>query len=175
MSASNPVDKAIIELDKYGLKYEKINYKGNPIGLSILDYFCDNPSKDIAYSLLVKNNETRKKILENLLTASGLLDFKSGISSYSYFWIDKFKTTHKKPEPITIIGAQGYEENEFLIFIHYGCAIIEKKFIDDYGLSGMEIIANATHAQDKETRKKRALLVFNYLKEYRFFKVNIFL
>lgn len=168
MGGMDTLTKARYELKGFGIDYQPLKHKSKFIGVSILDYFCDNPKNDIAYSLLMENHKQRQHILESLIIVSALCPYDVSYSSFSYFWIDEFKSTYSKAEPITIIGAQGNKKNDFKIFIHYGCAVIDNNFINNYGLSGMEIISNATHTQDKDMRKKRARLVFDYLKDIDF-------
>lgn len=165
MGNMSAVAKANYILAKYEIKADIMRHKGINIGLSILDYFCDEPKKDIVYKHLNHSEKRRKEILESLIIQKEVA--QHDIQYYTYFWIDFLKTTHKLKEPITIIGAQGAGCNDFSIFVHYGCAVVDSDFIRTYGLSGLEIIANATHEQDKETRKKRARMVFDYLKKIR--------
>lgn len=131
-------------------------YKKEIIGLSFLDYFCDHLKKDVAFQALMT---CRKEVLEKAV--KGYKFVPETNNSFCYLEVNNLRTTHKVAEPFTIF----FDRNDpkETIFINYGCAVVKDKFIREYGLRGLEVIANSTHTQRKHIRLKRARLLWDYL------------
>lgn len=138
------------------LTADQIIYKKEIIGLSFLDYFCDHLKEDVAFQALMIR---RKEVLEKAVTHYKLVPETN--NSFCYLEVNNLRTTHKAAEPFTIF--LDTNDPKKTIFVNYGCAVVKDSFIKEYGLKGLEVIANATHTQRKHTRLKRAYLLWDYL------------
>lgn len=141
---------------RLNLTADKMIYKKEIIGLSFLDYFCNHLKEDVAFQALMT---CRKQVLEKAVKNYKLVPNTN--NCFSYFLIATLRTTHNIAEPLTIfLDAHDPKQT---IFINYGCVVVKDKFIREYGLRGLEVIANATHTQPKQTRLERARLIWDYL------------